>query len=271
MNGNEEWRDIEGYEGYYQVSSIGRVRSVDRTIISSTNKMHHLKGKMLKASFDSQKHYLLVSLHKDGISIHKNVHRLVAEAFILNTLNYPMVNHKDEDKTNNCIENLEWCTAKYNANYGTLRERMAHTNGKRLLKFTLDDKFVKEYPSALEAAKEFDKNNWHKYETGISKCANGRFSKSYGYKWLYKEDYETGKFALREDYKLKPIVQMDRHTGEVIAIYKGGCSEYCRKFHHAIGHMYTCLTKKEGIAYGYRFKQISMEEYKQFKDRNGKK
>ena len=272
MNGSEEWRDIEGYEGYYQVSSLGRVRSLDRTIISSTGKLCHLKGKLLKSSFDGQRNYLFVGLNKEGICRQRNVHRLVAETFIPNTSNLPMINHKDEIKTNNRVENLEWCTAKYNSNYGTLPERMAHTNGKRILKFTLDDKFVKEYPSALEAAKEYNKENWQKYEIGISKCANGQFSKSYGFKWLYKDDYETGKFDLREDYKLKPLVQMDVHTGKIIAIYKGGCSEYCRAFNHSAGHMYTCLSKKGGLAYGYRFKQISMKEYKEFKDnQNGKR
>jgi hypothetical protein len=120
----EEWRDIKGYEGLYQVSSLGRVRSVDRTIQqkrkNTTNK-RNIKGKILKLwkAVD----YLHVTLSNEGKIKAPFVHKLVADAFVDNPLNLPHVNHKDENKINNNCSNLEWCTQKYNRNYGTGEER----------------------------------------------------------------------------------------------------------------------------------------------------
>ena len=121
----EVWKDVVGYEGLYQVSNLGRVKSL------GFDKWH--KGRILKQSFDSKRNYLFVGLHKDGKIKQKNVHRLVAETFIPNPDNLPCVNHKDEDKTNNFVfvnkdgsvdlnkSNLEWCTVAYNTNYGMLK------------------------------------------------------------------------------------------------------------------------------------------------------
>ena len=111
----EIWKDIDGYEGLYQVSNLGRVKS-----------LHHNKEKILKGSYNS-KGYYFVKLCKNGISKSIFVHRLVAQEFIPNPDNLPIVNHKDENPRNNNVDNLEWCTQKYNANYGTVRERQAQT------------------------------------------------------------------------------------------------------------------------------------------------
>ena len=103
----EIFKDIKNYEGLYQVSNLGRVYSV------RNNKI--LKPKLNKYG------YLSVNLKYKGSRVTKSIHRLVGEAFIPNPNDLPQVNHKDEDKTNNCVDNLEWCTAKYNHNYGTCR------------------------------------------------------------------------------------------------------------------------------------------------------
>ena len=124
---NEEiWKPIEGYEGLYEVSNTGRVRSFDRYVKYSNGQIHLHKGKVLSPIKDTDG-YLQVVLHCNGKCKTIKVHRLVAQAFIPNPDNLPQINHKDEDKLNNCVENLEWCTAKYNINYGTRNIRRRET------------------------------------------------------------------------------------------------------------------------------------------------
>ena len=115
---NEIWKDIEGYEGLYQVSNTGKVKSFRGN-----------KEKILKATVMPH-NYRRVQLSKDGKNRGFFVHRLVAKAFIPNPDNLPIINHKDEDPSNNNMENLEWCTYKYNSNYGTSKQRISRGNRK---------------------------------------------------------------------------------------------------------------------------------------------
>ncbi len=111
----EIWKDIEGYEGLYQVSNLGRVKSLN----------YKRTGKEKILIYRKHKNgYIYIGLCKDGIVKSFRVHRLVAKTFISNPNNYEEVNHKDEDKSNNCVENLEWCNPKYNANYGNRNEKV---------------------------------------------------------------------------------------------------------------------------------------------------
>ena len=122
-------KPVKGYEGYYEVDQFGRVFSVDRVVSVDDNGRKYdkpLAGKQMKQTMHD-KGYKVVSLTKDGETKSKFVHRLVAEAFLDNPDNLPMVNHKDEDKTNNFLENLEWCTAAYNRTDGKAVERHAQT------------------------------------------------------------------------------------------------------------------------------------------------
>lgn len=109
----EIFKDVVGYEGLYQVSNLGRVRS-------------SYSGKILRSA-TKKRGYQYVNLYKDKISKMHQVHRLVAMTFIPNPNNLPIVNHKDEDPTNNNVENLEWCTHTYNINYGTARQRISES------------------------------------------------------------------------------------------------------------------------------------------------
>ena len=122
----EEWRSIEGYEGLYEVSNTGRVRSVDRYVVDSLGHRKFYKGKVL-IPVKSNLGYLLVSLCCNGKHKMFLVHRLVAQVFIENPDNLPEVNHLDEDKTNNRVDNLEFCDRSYNINYGLRNIRVKET------------------------------------------------------------------------------------------------------------------------------------------------
>lgn len=120
-------KPIKGYEGYYEVDQFGRVFSVDRVIRVNDNGREYdkpIKGGQLKQHMHS-KGYKIVCLTKNGKSKNVYVHRLVAEAFVENPSGLPLINHIDEDKTNNFADNLEWCTNEYNVNYGKGKERRA--------------------------------------------------------------------------------------------------------------------------------------------------
>lgn len=140
MNSEEIWKDILGYEGLYQVSSFGRVRGLDR--YDSMNRFW--KGRILKSQTGTGG-YLFVQLCLNGKVKAYSVHRLVAETFIHNPDNLPQVNHLDEDKTNNRVENLEFCDSKYNVNYGTRIERIRDIRLKNGTYFNLNDEERKIY------------------------------------------------------------------------------------------------------------------------------
>ena len=115
----ENWKDIKDYKGFYQISDCGRIKSLARDVYRQNGTFHHhIKEKILAPALNS-KGYQYVQLYKNGKRKLMLVHRLVAMAFIENPKNEPMINHKDENPLNNCVENLEWCDAKYNTNYGT--------------------------------------------------------------------------------------------------------------------------------------------------------
>lgn len=178
----EIWKDIEGYEGLYQVSNMGNVRSLRFRKTNKTN--------ILKLSNDSRG-YQRICLFKDDKRKCYLVHRLVAQAFISNESNYAEVNHKDENPSNNRVENLEWCDAKYNVNYGTRTVRakqkiiykngIEHHNSKPICQYTKEGELVKTWYSISDAHRELGFNMG-----SISMCANGKRQTCGGYIWKYE-------------------------------------------------------------------------------------
>ena len=130
----EIWKAVTGYEGLYEVSSLGNVRSLDRVIRSKHNGTTLRKGRILTPFYEEKKGYYQVALSKDGKEKKQRIHRLVAVAFLDNPFNYTDINHKDEIKTNNKVDNLEWCTREYNNNYGTKPQRTSATMKERYRK-----------------------------------------------------------------------------------------------------------------------------------------
>lgn len=179
----EEWRDIKGYEGLYQVSNKGNIKSVERNIIGKnqhSEHIRHLREKILKP-FMGDKHHLKVRLRKNEIDNDLFVHRLVSEAFIPNPNNYDVVHHIDNNPENNSVENLEWMNGSIHT---------ATHNSKQVYQYTLDGELVGIYPSASEAARDtgFKQSN-------ISRCCNGGYTYKgewinyityKGYKWSYE-------------------------------------------------------------------------------------
>lgn len=175
----EEWRDIKDYEGYYQVSNYGRIRSLDRTIIESNGVKRFYKGKIVK-TVDAGKGYKNVILSKGGKHSTPRVCRVVAEAFCENPFHYTQVNHKDEDKTNDRADNLEWCTPVYNTNYGTGIRRRAVQIYRPVNQYTLDGTFIKRWDGITPAAKELGLHGEH-----ITRVCKGKLNQTGGFKWEY--------------------------------------------------------------------------------------
>lgn len=166
----EIWRDIEGYEGLYQISNKGRVKS-----------LYKGSERILKP-WDDYCGYLVVSLYKNRIKQDLKIHRLVAETFIPNLENKPQVNHKDENKYNNCVENLEWITHIDNCNYGTRNERISDSQSKPILQYSKSGDFIREWKSAAEVKRVLSINN-----KNINSCCKGKRKSAGDFIWRYKE------------------------------------------------------------------------------------
>ena len=180
---NEEWRDVAGYEGRYQVSSTGRVKSLERTFIDKVGRERYVKECILKPAMDKGG-YLRVGLCDGKKRKTFKLHRLVCEAFHENPDNKPQVNHINEIKTDNRASNLGWATARENSNFGTRNERIgkksAITKSKPIAQYTLNGKLLKVWPSLKEAKREtgFSQGN-------ISQAANGKRKTACGFIWKY--------------------------------------------------------------------------------------
>lgn len=194
----EEWKDIPGYEGYYQVSNLGRVKSLSRKVF--INQHTRLMPEIIKIP---QKHstgnYQSVVLSKHGKKTTRLIHRLVAKAFIPNPNNKPEVDHIDGNQTNNKATNLRWVTHKENTNFPIYRHRQSeakkgskspqwgkygklHHNAIPIVRIDLDG-MVTEYECLMAAARDgFNLN-------AIWNCCNGRAHTHKGYRWMYKSNY----------------------------------------------------------------------------------
>lgn len=174
MKVKEVWKPIKGYEGLYEVSNIGNVKSIN----------YNKTGKpKLLIPRNNGKGYIYVVLAKGGIHRNKYVHRLVAENFVENTRKgiAKEVNHKDECKSNNYYKNLEWVTRKENNNYGTRIKKVAKAKAKIVIQYDRNGKFIREWESTCEIQRVLGFSQGH-----ISKCCLGKIKSAYGYNWIYK-------------------------------------------------------------------------------------
>ena len=170
----EEWRDIAGFNGIYQVSNFGRVRSLNYNRTGKTK---------LMAINKDRGEYCRVLLYTKEKNYNKTVHRLVAQAFIPNPNNLPCVNHKNEIKTDNRVENLEWCTKQYNNTYNDLQKRVHKKmiNGvcsKPTYQYDKNGILIKIWDSQIDIERQLGFDQGY-----ISNCCRGKYKTAYGYIW----------------------------------------------------------------------------------------
>ena len=198
----EIWRPILGYEGLYEVSNLGRVRSLH----GHCRKRGHILSPGKKYTKTRSRCDLKVSLSRNGKQLNRLVSRLVAQAFLPNPLSLPQVNHKDENPTNNRADNLEWCTGLYNVRYGTGITRGIEAKNrnnskgaeKPVAQISKEGKVICKYKSAHEAARRIGGQFTH-----ICKCCRGELRTHRGFKWAYIN---------REDAHLQAQHENDRET-----------------------------------------------------------
>lgn len=180
----EIWKDIKGFEGLYQVSTLGRVQRLQRDLVqkhySGGLSHYHFKEKIIKPLKNTNR-YLYINLTKGRKNYKKNIHRLVAEAFIDNPNNYKYINHKDSNTQNNCVDNLEWCTQSYNIKY-------AYDNGNKIpphmqkVNQIQYSRVINTFISMQDAERQTGIK-----ATNISKCCRKLRNHAGGYQWEYAE------------------------------------------------------------------------------------
>lgn len=187
----EIWKDIKGYEGYYQISNLGNVKSCERFVLYPNKKPTLKKENILtpkKGASDSR--YYSVCLSVNGNKEYRMIHRLVAETFIPNPNNHPQINHKDENIYNNKAENLEWCTASYNINYGKRTEKQIVTSRVTRSKYK-----VAQYDgngrllSIWISANEIERQMNFCARQIASLCKEKKLTPYKGYYWKYLTDF----------------------------------------------------------------------------------
>lgn len=187
----EIWKDINGYEGIYKISSYGRVMSLERNVKCPLNGVRHIQSRIISNNID-KKGYHYTHLIKNGTRNRMAIHRLVALAFIPNPYNYPQIDHIDTNPSNNHISNLRWCTSSMNQMNPLTRTKRSlimqgRFNGKcstPIVKL-LNGVLIEKYPSIAEANREgFQQQN-------IMKCCKGMRKTHAGFEWMYLSDYEN--------------------------------------------------------------------------------
>lgn len=180
----EEWKDIDGYKGIYQISNLGRVRSLDHEVIQKAKGESYAKriykGRILTPSRNGA-HGTRVMLCKNGKYHGINIHRLVAEYFIPNPNGYDIVNHKNANPNDNRAVNLEWCTQSHNIKYAYDMGTKQSPLKRKVAQYDLDGNLIKIWDSVTEAAVATGT-----YTGAIANVCNGKLKKTAGYKWAYE-------------------------------------------------------------------------------------
>lgn len=260
----EVWKDIEGYEGLYQISNLGNVKSLDRTQIQKRGDLYYnkkYKGQIIKSHL-THRGYCAVGVTKHNRHKNFSVHRLVARAFIPNPENKPEVNHIDGNKQNNRVDNLEWNTSSENLKHAYNNKLKTCTKkhrevakyqckknfSKKILQYNLNGEFLKEWDSITEAS-----NFYNIPISGISQCCQGITKSAHKYIWRYK----TPNFPLKisnytKQYRYVPVLQYNLQY-VFIKEYKS-LTDASQKTNINISYISDCIRGKRKTAGGYMWK-----------------
>lgn len=262
---NEVWRSVVGYMDLYEVSNLGRVRSLDRiqyNPVAATHQTFH-PGHIMRGRV-SGGGYRTVGLRDiNGKRKTYTVHRLVAQAFIPNPDNLPYINHKNYNKLDNRVENLEWCTPTYNVHYGRADVIRQHNQPKRkdVAQYTIKGEYISIYKTLQSAAK-----NVGTTRQLIRECAKGNRYSAGGFRWVYVGSEEEAKRIILPQLSTKqragraggvPIEQLTK-DGEHVSFYKS-CSEAERKSNREFkrDNIRKAIKHPNQTAYGYRWRYVN--------------
>lgn len=254
MSGQENWKPIPGYEGLYEISNYGRVKSLARTMPHKTYGTWNIKERILKQNWagpkDSQ--YLIVFLHKGKGEQHIfRVHRLVAKAFIPEVEGKTFVNHKDGDRSNNRADNLEWCTPLENTRHA-FEHGFCENVGKHQRKPVVCVETGERFVCINEACEKYGVTHRAIYQVVNGECATCK-----GLHWQFADEYDTGTPIRKlKNNNYSPVVQIDLNTGATInefksvqdaqretGIHRTGITACCRgKYHTAGGFKWRYVT-----------------------------
>lgn len=273
---NEVWHDIQGYEGVYQISCYGRIKSLSRT---KRRGSFVYPAKIIKSYLGKapKNDYYIVVLQKDGAKSTKRVCRLVASAFIDNPSNLPQVNHIDENTHNDMAWNLEWCTASYNNSYGEHPKKVSKAAKERtrtgkcfdgsdylgnmvapVLQYDLDGNFIREFESVKEARE--------KYSSRVQDCLSGKTTQAGGFQWKYKTKdaypFKIDAYVKNVNQSLccsRPIKQLK--DGVVVATY-GSIKEASAKTGFDYSGIKKCLNGTYKQTFGFTWEYDDCPNYK---------
>lgn len=269
---SELWKDIEGFEGIYQISSKGNIRSLDRWVIDKNGRKVFWKSQPIKPrpQHKDGSGYLQVSLRMNGKYIHFLVHRLVAKAFIPNPNNLEQVNHIDENKHNNDVNNLEWLSRLDNTRYGTGIDRMAEKHSTAIMQLDMDGNVIKEWQSIRQAKMSVAASIWSAILEGRRICK--------GYIWIERDKYinmtkeQLQEFISNEVNKLKqkkintrkvmseknskPIVQLNL-DGSFVKEWKS--AKEAQNNGYKANDIRACVRGRQKTSRGYKW--MDLEEY----------
>lgn len=219
----EEWKNVVGFEGKYMVSNMGRVKAVERDVLTPHGGIKHIPEHILTLQLDVYGYYRINLMTKNNTRKKCAVHRLVAEAFIPNPKNYPIINHKDEIRTNNKASNLEWCTYQYNNTYGTVLERRSKTVSRKIEMIDMKNgKILKTFNSAKEAAVSVGV-----HRTAILEVCRSKKHTAGGYVWRFADRQFREKYGIGDEIQLpdkiiyfnRRIEMLDKDTEEVLQTF----------------------------------------------------